>query len=45
MNELQALINNFNTDFYKQYTQVSPYLGDRLADVLTKIESLYNTFT
>lgn len=34
MDKLTALINNFNTDCYKQYTNVSAYLGNRLDESL-----------
>lgn len=38
---LSALIQNFNTDCHKQYTQVSSYLGDRLDESLKEIERFY----
>lgn len=41
MNELSALVYNFNTDCYKQYTQVSNYLGNRLDESLKEIERFY----
>lgn len=41
MEKLTSLIYNFNTDCYKQYTKVSPYLGDLLNDVLLEIEKFY----
>ena len=37
MQELTALINNFNTDCHKQYTKVSNYLGNRLGDYLSEV--------
>lgn len=40
-NELTALIHNFNTNCYKQYTKVSNYLRNRLADSLKEIERFY----
>lgn len=40
-NELTALINNFNTDCHKQYTNVSNYLGNRLDESLKEIEQFY----
>lgn len=40
-NELTALIHNFNTNCYKQYTKVSNYLGNRLDDSLKEIERFY----
>lgn len=41
MEQLTALIHNFNTDCYKQYTNVSSYLGDRLDESLQDIERFY----
>lgn len=41
MNELSALIHNFNCDCHKQYTQVSNYLGNRLDESLKEIERFY----
>lgn len=41
INKLTALINNFNTDCYKQYTNVSSYLGDQLAKSLKEIIRFY----
>lgn len=43
MNELTALIHNFNTDCYKQYTKVSNYLGDKLDESLKEIEDFYHS--
>lgn len=40
-NELTALIHNFNTNCYKQYTKVSNYLRNRLDDSLKEIERFY----
>lgn len=37
MRELTSLINNFNIDCHKQYTKVSPLLGDKLEDILEEI--------
>lgn len=41
MNKLQTLINNFNTDCFKQYTNVSAYLGNRLDESLQEIEKFF----
>lgn len=41
MDELKALIHNYNLDCYKQYTTVSPYLGDKLDDSLKEIERFF----
>lgn len=41
MNELSALIHNFNTGCHQQYTQVSNYLGNRLDESLREIERFY----
>lgn len=41
MNQLTALIHNFNTDCHKQYTNVSNYLGNRLDESLKEIERFY----
>ena len=41
MEKLTSLINNFNTDCHKQYTNVSPLLGDMLNDILLDIEKFY----
>lgn len=41
MEELTALINNYNTDCHKQYTLVSNYLGGKLEDSLKEIERFY----
>lgn len=38
---LAALIYNFNTNCYKQYTNVSNYLGDMLDESLQSIERFY----
>lgn len=43
MDKLTALINNFNTDCYKQYTNVSAYLGNRLDESLKQIERFFYT--
>ena len=40
-NKLTALIHNYNTDCYKQYTKVSNYLGNRLDESLKEIERFY----
>lgn len=40
-NKLAALIRNFNTDCYKQYTKVSNYLGSKLDQSLQEIERFY----
>lgn len=40
-NELTALIKNFNIDCYKQYTNVSDYLGNKLDKILKEIEKFY----
>lgn len=41
MNQLTALIHNFNTNCYKQYTNVSEYLGGKLDKSLQEIEKFY----
>lgn len=41
MEKLTALIHNFNTECYKQYTNVSKYLGGQLDDSLKEIERFY----
>lgn len=41
MEQLTALIYNFNTDCYKQFTNVSPLLGDMLNDSLKEIEKFF----
>ena len=41
MEQLTALIHNFNTDCHKQYTKVSNYLGNRLDESLKEIERFY----
>ena len=41
MEQLNSLIQNFNTDCYKQYTNVSSYLGSRLDESLEEIERFY----
>lgn len=41
MEELTALIYNYNTDCHKQYTLVSSHLGNKLDDVLKEIERFY----
>lgn len=41
MKQLTALIHNFNTDCYKQYTEVSPLLGGLLDTILEEIEKFY----
>lgn len=41
MEELTSLIHNFNMDCYKQYTAVSPLLGDKLNESLKEIEKFY----
>lgn len=41
MEQLTALIHNFNTDCHKQYTKVSNYLGNRLDESLKEIEKFY----
>ena len=38
MEQLTALIYNFNTDCYKQYTKVFNFLGNRLNESLKEIE-------
>lgn len=41
MEQLASLIHNFNTDCYKQYTNVSEYLGSKLDKSLEEIERFY----
>ncbi len=41
MEQLTALIHNFNTDCHKQYTKVSNYLGSKLDNSLKEIERFY----
>lgn len=41
MEQLTALIYNFNTDCHKHYTNVSNYLGNRLDESLKEIERFY----
>lgn len=41
MNQLAALIHNFNTDCYKQYTKVSSLLGNKLDESLKEVERFY----
>ncbi len=41
MEQLTALIHNFNTDCHKQYTKVSSFLGNRLDESLKEIERFY----
>lgn len=41
MDQLTALIHNFNTDCHKHYTNVSNYLGNRLDEPLKEIERFY----
>ena len=41
MNELTALIHNFNTDCHKQYTKVSKLLGSKLDESLKEIERFF----
>lgn len=41
MEQLTALIHNFNTDCHKRYTKVSNYLGNRLDESLKEIERFY----
>ena len=41
MEQLTALIYNFNTDCHKKYTKVSNYLGNRLDESLKEIERFY----
>lgn len=43
MEKLVSLIQNFNTDCHKQYTNVSNYLGDKLDDSLKEIERFFYT--
>lgn len=43
MEKLVSLIQNFNTDCHKQYTNVSSYLGDKLDDSLKEIERFFYT--
>ena len=42
MEQLTALIHNFNTDCHKQYTKVSNFLGNRLDESLKEIETNNN---
>lgn len=41
MDQLTALIYNFNTDCHKHYTNVSNYLGNKLDESLKEIERFY----
>lgn len=41
MEQLTALIHNFNTDCHKQFTNVSPLLGEMLDDSLKEIERFF----
>lgn len=41
MGKLTSLIYNFNTNCYKQYTNVSGLLGSKLDDILNSIEKFY----
>lgn len=41
MEQLTALIHNYNCDCHKQYTKVSNYLGNRLDESLKEIERFY----
>lgn len=41
MEQLTALIYNYNTDCYKQYTKVSKYLGNKLDNSLKEIERFF----
>lgn len=41
MNQLAAIINNYNTNCHKQYTLVSPLLGNKLDNSLKEIERFY----
>lgn len=41
MEQLTALIHNFNCNCHKQYTKVSAYLGDKLDESLKDIERFY----
>lgn len=41
--QLTALILNFNTDCHKQYTKVSNFLGNRLDESLKEIERFFYT--
>lgn len=41
MEQLTALIHNFNTDCHKQFTDVSPLLGNLLEDSLKEIERFF----
>lgn len=41
MEKLTALIHNFNTNCYKDYTNVSPLLGEKLDNLLEDIEHFY----
>lgn len=43
MEKLVSLIQNFNTDCHKQYTNVSSYLGDKLDGSLKEIERFFYT--
>lgn len=44
MNELSALIHNYNCDCHKQYTEVSPHLGNLLDESLKEIEDFYYSY-
>lgn len=41
MEQLTALVHNFNCNCHKQYTKVSPLLGDKLDKSLEEIERFY----
>lgn len=41
MDQLTALIHNYNCDCHKQYTKVSNFLGNRLDESLKEIERFY----
>lgn len=41
MEQLTTLIHNFNTDCYKQFTNVSPLLGEMLDNSLKEIERFF----
>lgn len=41
MEQLTALIHNYNCDCHKQYTKVSNYLGNKLDESLKEIERFY----
>lgn len=41
MEQLTALVHNFNTDCHKQFTNVSPLLGELLDDSLRDIERFF----